>query len=142
MCALFCGQSFGQGPAMVNASVTPDSLPSAPMAQVAVPPAANEHRFWDRGNLALFATVAALNAADFAVTRSNLQNGGQELNPITRVVGRSTAGLAANFAAETASVIGVSYFLHKTSHHKLERIVSFVNVGGSAAAVTYGLTHR
>ena len=81
-------------------------------------------------------------AADFCVTRSNLANGGRELNPITRIFSGSTAGLATNFALETGSVVGVSYLFHKSGHHKLERLTAFVNIGGSASAVVYGLTHR
>lgn len=100
------------------------------------------HRFWDNKNRALFASVAAFSAADFVVTRANLRNGGRELNPLTRLLSGSTAGLAANFSLETASVIGASYLFHKTSHHKLERITSVVNIGCSAAAVGYGLAHR
>jgi len=102
----------------------------------------SEHRFWDKQNRVLFVAAAALNTADFAVTRANLQSGGQELNPLVRIFGRSTAGLAANFVGETAGVVGLSYFLHKTGHHKLERAVSLVNIGSSAGAVTFGLTHR
>jgi hypothetical protein len=83
-----------------------------------------------------------LDGADFAVTRANLQSGGQELNPIVRVFGRSTAGLAANFAGEGAGTVALSYFFHRTGHHKLERMVSVVNIGGSATAVGYGLAHR
>jgi hypothetical protein len=49
------------------------------------------------------------------VTRANLQSAGRELNPITRAFGSSTTGLAVNFAGETAGVIGISYFLHKTA---------------------------
>jgi hypothetical protein len=105
-------------------------------------PGAEEHRFWDRPNQILIAATAAMNAADFAVTRANLQSGGQELNPMVRVFGRSTAGLAVNFAGETAGVVGLSYLLHKTGHHKLERMVSVVNVGASTGAVSYGLAHR
>jgi hypothetical protein len=101
-----------------------------------------EHRFLDNQNRALFIAVAALNGADFAVTRANLQSGGQELNPLVRVFGRSTAGLAVNFAGETLGSIGLSYFFHKTGHHKLERAVSLVNIGGSAGAVSFGLAHR
>src|ERR1700688_848321 len=100
--------------------------------------APSPHRFWDSKNRELFAGVAALSAADFVVTRSNLRNGGRELNPVTRLLSGSTAGLAANFSLETASVIGASYLFHKTSHHKLERITSVVNIGCSAAAVGYG----
>jgi len=100
------------------------------------------HKFWDKENRALFAVSAAFSAADFAVTRANLQSGGQELNPLVRLFGRSTAGLAVNFAGETMGVIGASYFFHKTGHHKLERIVSMVNIGSSAGAVSYGMANR
>jgi len=126
------------------------SLPDAPAPFVeAAPPVvlapsnlSVEHKFLDKQNLVLFVGAAALNGADFAVTRANLQSGGQELNPLVRVFGRSTAGLAANFAGETLGSIGLSYFFHKTGHHKLERAVSLVNIGGSAGAVSFGLAHR
>jgi len=115
-----------------------------PASPVALAPASviEQHKFWDRKNCALFAASAALNGADFAVTRANLQSGGQELNPLVRPFGRSTFGLVANFAGEAAGVIALSYFFHKTGHHRLERIVSVVNIGGSAGAVGYGMTHR
>jgi len=100
------------------------------------------HKFWDQQNRILFVASDGLNAADFAVTRANLQSGGRELNPVVRVFGRSTAGLAVNFAGETAGVVSLSYFFHKTGHHKLERAVYAVNIGSSAGAVGYGLTHR
>jgi len=105
-------------------------------------PGAEEHKFWDRSNRILLSAAAVMNGADFAVTRANLKSGGQELNPMVRVFGRSTAGLAVNFAGETAGVVGLSYLFHKTGHHRLERMVSLVNVGASTGAVSYGLTHR
>lgn len=80
--------------------------------------------------------------ADFVVTRANLRSGGRELNPVVRMFGRSTPGLAVNFAGETVGVIGIGYLLHKTGHHRLERVASFVNIGASAFAVGYGLSHR
>ena len=113
------------------------TLPSNP-----VPVVREEHKFWDATNNALFATVAAFSAADFVVTRNNLNNGGRELNPLTRPFAGSTAALAANFAGETAGVIGVSYMFHRTGHHKLERLTPIVNFGMSAFAVSYGLAHR
>jgi hypothetical protein len=61
---------------------------------------------------------------------------------VTRMFGRSTAGLAVNFAGESVGVIGISYFFHKRGHHKLERAFSLVNIGSSAAAVSFGLAHR
>ncbi len=104
--------------------------------------AETRHKFWDTSNSLLFATAFASDGADFAVTRANLQSGGHELNPIVRMFGRSTAGLAANFAGEGAGTVALSYFFHRTGHHKLERMVSVVNIGGSATAVGYGLAHR
>ena len=127
------------------ALLRPEAITPAPMVTTVQPATQAEtpaHRFWDRKNTALFATSAAFTTADFFVTRANLQSGGQELNPVTRMFGRSSAGLAANFAGETIGVIGISYFFHKTGHHKLERAVSMVNIGSSAAAVSFGLAHR
>ena len=105
-------------------------------------PNAHNHRFWDKRNRILFASVAALSAADFAVTRANLQNGGRELNPVTRLFSGSTAGLAVNFAGETAGIVGLSYYLHKTGHHRLERIAPLLNIGASCFAVGFDLGHR
>jgi hypothetical protein len=104
--------------------------------------AEENHRFWDRENTFLLAANAAFSAADFVVTRDNLRGGGQELNPITRVFSGSSAGLAMNFAGETAGVVGLSYFFHKTGHHKMERAVSMLNIGSSATAVTFDLARR
>jgi hypothetical protein len=102
----------------------------------------SEHRFWDKTNRSLFVAAAASNFADFGVTRMNLQNGGQELNPIVRGFGRSTPALMMNFAGETAGVLSLSYFFHRSGHHRLERMVSVVDIGGSVGAVAFGLIHR
>jgi hypothetical protein len=123
-------------PAMVSATLYSIASP------IASPSAPSPHRFWDSKNRELFAGVTALSAADFVVTRSNLRDGGRELDPVTRMFGRSTPGLALNFSLETAGIVVASYLLHKTGHHKLERIVSVVNIGSSATAVGYGLAHR
>lgn len=136
--AAICPIAIAQGP-------TPDAprpsieLTSSLMLQQ---PTYETHRFLDRKNRILFLAAAAFNGADFAVTRSNLQNGGREQDPIVRVVGRSTPGLAVYFVGETAGTIALSYFCHKSGHHKLERIVSLVDIGSSASAVGYGLAHR
>ncbi len=119
-----------------------EPVPMVTTAQPVTLPEAPSHRFWDRENSLLFATSAAFSTADFFATRANLQNGGQELNPVTRVFSSSTAGLAMNFAGETAGVVGISYFLHKTGHHKMERFVSMLNISTSAAAVSFDLAHR
>jgi len=123
----------------LSAAASPVVLPAPPLP---TPSAAGEHRFWDKTNVALFTASSGLAATDFAVTRANLQAGGRELNPIVRLFGRSTAGLAANFIGEATGGVGLSYFFHKTGHHRLERMVSLVNISASAGAVSYGLSHR
>jgi hypothetical protein len=123
------GAPFTPAPMVKSSPLTPSEAPE-------------QHRFWDRENSVLFATSAAFTTADFIVTRDNLRNGGQELNPVTRWFSNSTMGLAVNFAGETAGVVGLSYLLHKTRHHKMERAVSMLNIGASAGAVTYDLSHR
>jgi hypothetical protein len=136
-----CPTSVAQGP--LPEAPTPIPGVEHASAFVSLPqPIASEHKFWDRENKLLFVTAAALNGADFAVTRANLQGGGRELNPVVQIFGRSTPGLAVNFVGETAGVVAVSYFFHKTGHHKLERWVSVVNISSSAGAVSYGLAHR
>ena len=116
--------------------------PAAFVPVTAQPNVPARHRFWDRENSVLFVAVGALATVDFCTTRANLASGGRELNPVARVFASSTPLLATNFALETTGNIGLSYLFHKTGHHKLERITSFANISGSAAAVTYGLTHR
>jgi hypothetical protein len=129
-------------PEAIQPSAASPSPLVKPVQPVMVPEVPSHARFWDRENSILFTTSAAFTAADFVVTRNNLQNGGQELNPVTRVFGSSTAGLAVNFAGETAGVVGLSYMFHKTGHHKLERYVTMLNLGSSAAAVSFDLAHR
>ncbi len=130
--ALLPPRSMEPPPALVVKSTQASTVPEAP----------GDHRFWDRQNSFLFATSAAFSAADFVVTRDNLRAGGRELNPVVGMFGHSSAGLAMNFAGETMGVMGLSYFFHKTGHHKMERAVSMLNIGSSAAAVTFGMANR
>ena len=107
-----------------------------------LPEAPSQHRFLDGKNRLLFSTVAIFSAGDFAVTHMNLANGGRELNPLVRPFTGSTPALAANFVGQTAGVVAISYLLHKTGHHRLERMAPAVNIASSAFAVVYGLSHR
>src|SRR5271165_4331867 len=160
ICGLLSGTAFAQGVSLStlydgrlnfgtddigpanNGVVAPSPIVASPVATQTLPEAPNHRRFWDNQNRALFMTVAVLSAADFAVTRANLQNGGKELDPVTRFFSGSTAGLAVNFAGETAGIIGISYYLHRTGHHRLERILPMLNIGASSFAVAYDLSHR
>jgi hypothetical protein len=117
-------------------------VPSSPVSVSETPKGTEGHPFWDRENRMLFASVGGLATADFFMTRANLASGGKELNPVTRIMCGSTPALAANFALETGGVIGLSYLFHKTGHHTLERMTSFVNLSASGVAVAYSATHR
>ncbi len=133
--------------AVANMSSISSGPPAIAVSPALVTPQADSsqrpRRFFDKWNLGLFAASAGLDSADFAVTRSNLQTtGGKELNPIVRMFGRSTGGLALNFAGEAACTVGLSYFFHRTGHYKLERAVSVVNIGASSVAVGYSSSHR
>jgi hypothetical protein len=130
---------LGQGPAPDAPVPATQPVPATFFTSQGIP---GEHKFWDKENGILFAASAAFSAADFAATRANLQSGGRDLNPVVRFFGPSTAGLAVNFAGETLGIIGVSYFFHRTGHHKMERIVTMVNIGSSAGAVGYDLAIR
>lgn len=125
-----------------NALIISSNVRTVSSTKLVTIPTLEEHGFWDRQNRTLFAMNAALAGADFATTRRNLNHNGTELNPVTRLLSGSTPGLAANFAMETGGVIGVSFLFHKTGHHKLERMTSYVNLSASAFAVSYGLAHR
>lgn len=155
--ALLSGPVFAQGISLAilndgplnseKANVAPanpdaDAMVTPPIATRSLPEVPEQHRFWDTENRALFASVAVLSGADFAITRSILQNGGRELNPVTRLFSGSTAGLAVNFTGETVGIIGLSYIFHKTGHHKLERITPMLDIGSSTFAVIYDLNHR
>ena len=143
LASILCVPALAQQ-TMAMLTSEPIELSSASVSSNApLPPDAPiQHRFWDAENRFLFATVAGSSMADFAVTRANLQNGGRELNPVTRIFSGSTAGLAVNFVGETAGVVGLSYYLHRTGHHRLERMLPLINFGSSAVAVSYGLSHR
>lgn len=129
-------RAIGPAPMVTPVMVTPVQKKPASLE------AGENHRFWDRENTCLFASSVAFSAADFVVTRDNLRAGGQELNPVVNLFGHSSAGLAMNFAGENVGMVGLTYFFHKTGHHKIERAVSMLNIGGSATAVGFGLAHR
>ncbi len=135
-----CAQqnAFAAALSTSTASMSPPPVTFVPVTREVPRP----HRFWDNKNRVLFASVAAFSAGDFLVTRANLANGGRELNPVTRLFTGSTPALATNFALETGSVVGISYFFHRSGHHRLERLTSVVDIGASAGAIAYGMAHR
>ena len=108
-----------------------------------LPDAPSHHKFWDRSNTALFTIHAAMEATDFGITHHNLSKGGQEMNPMAkRLCESGTAGQLLFFGGRTAGALGLSYFFHKTGHHKLERAFTALTIADSSYGVIYSFAHR
>jgi hypothetical protein len=104
-------------------------LPAAPL--FTLPPDTSpvrQHAFWDRNNRLLFAGLGLMRALDYASTR-NMQARGREEILLPDDVVNNSAGFAALEAAGTATSIGLSYLMHRTNHHKIERWISIVHIG-------------
>jgi hypothetical protein len=86
------------------------------------------HAFWDRTNLTLFSGVFLSRAGDYASTR-NMQARGREEVLLPDDVVNNSAGFIALESAGAAASVGLSYWMHRTGHHKLERWVSIVHIG-------------
>jgi hypothetical protein len=105
-----------------------DAAAPAPSATKPVPV---PHRFWDRTNLLLFSGIAVTRGIDYASTRNFQARGRQEILLPDEVVDNS-AGFASLEAAGTMTSIGISYLLHRTGHHTLERWMSIGHIGVTA----------
>jgi hypothetical protein len=114
------------------------TLPASPT--VATAPI---HAFWDRTNVALFSGIAVTRGIDYASTRNFQARGRQEILLPDDVVNNS-AGFASLEAAATMTSVGVSYLLHRTGHHKLERWISIghIAVTGFGDVRNYALESR
>jgi hypothetical protein len=127
--------------AIVPASAQQADAPESAQASAPLPAApvrnpeqtALVHRFWDRRNVQLFSAVVVSRGLDYSSTRNMLARGREELLIPDDVV-NSTAGFVALEAAGAATSIGLSYLLHRTGHHKLERWLSI----GHASVATFG----
>jgi len=92
------------------------------------------HRFWDRTNVLLFSGVSVLRGLDYASTR-NMQARGREEILLPDDVVNNSAGFAGLEAAASATSVGLSYWMHRTDHHKLERWVSIAHISVTAVGV-------
>jgi hypothetical protein len=101
------------------------------------------HRFFDRTNILLFSGVAVSRTLDYTSTRNMLARGRQEILIPDDVV-YSTAGFVSLEVAGAATSIGISYLLHRTGHHKLERWISIGHIGVTSfgAARNYALESK
>ena len=105
--------------------------------------APSTHAFWDRTNLALFSGIAVTRGMDYASTRNFQARGRQEILLPDEVVNNS-AGFASLEAAATMTSVAISYLLHRTGHHTLERWMSIghISVTGFGDVRNYALESR
>ncbi len=105
---------------------TPSSLPDAP----------SQHHFWTLETKINTGILAGLVAADAITTQRGIEQGYREANPIMRpFVTRGTAGQTVGSALGFGAGLGTIYLLHKTNHHKAERIAMRLMIGVQSAVV-------
>ena len=130
------------------------ALSSVVWGQSFTPAPVLQHSFWDRGNAALIVSDGVAKGFDAYFTHRALEGklvlahcytnefGGQtctvaywktasEVDPIARPFVRTTAGQVGYFAGTWAGDIGLAYLMHRTGHHKLEKITLSVGIGSS-----------
>ncbi len=76
----------------------------------------------------LFTGVGLFRGLDYASSR-NMQARGREEVLLPDDVVNNSPGFAGLEAAATATSVGLSYLMHRTGHHSLERWVSIVHIG-------------
>jgi hypothetical protein len=88
----------------------------------------------------LFSGVAIFRGLDYASTR-NMQARGREEVLLPDDVVNNSAGFVALELSGTAASVGLSYWMHRTGHHKMERWISIVHIGvtGFGIARNYSL---
>ncbi|HKU19568.1 MAG TPA: hypothetical protein VJQ50_01045 [Terriglobales bacterium] len=106
------------------------ALPETP-AVAAVPEKPATHNFWDRKNAWLFSGVAVFRTLDYTSTRNMRDRGRQEILLSNWVVDNRPLFIGIE-AAATGLSIGVSYAMHRTGHHKIERLISIGHISGAA----------
>jgi hypothetical protein len=101
------------------------------------------HAFWDRTNIFLFSGIGIFRGLDYASTR-NFQARGREEILIPDDVANNSAGFASLEAAGTVASVGLSYWMHRVGHHKVERWISIVHIGvtGFGVARNYSLKSK
>lgn len=129
--------AFAEAPSAATTNAAP-IRPGVPVESPSSP-----HRFWDRKNILLFSGVAVFRSLDYASTRNFQARGRTEILLPDDVV-NNCAGFASLEAAGAATSIGLSYLLHRSGHHKLERWLSIghISVTGFGVVRNYSLDSK
>ena len=118
----------------ISAAAQSFVAPSSSLSSL--PDAPSQHRFWTFETTMNTGILAGLVAADAISTQRGLEKGYREANPIMRpFVTRGAVGQAAGSALGFGAAMGTVYLLHKTHHHKAERIAMRLMIGVQSAVV-------
>lgn len=117
------------------------SAVSLSLAQGPPLPESPSHKFLDGQNVTAFAALGALVTIDAVHTQRQLQTGRYaEANPLARpFVSHGWSGQLAGSALGYGAALSLSYMLHRTNHHKIERWTTWFLVGAEAVNVTRNL---
>jgi hypothetical protein len=104
-------------------------------------PEAPSHSFFNRSSEIRMGVIAGLIAADGITTQHILgADHGSELNPLVRpLVTKGAPGQAGASVLGYAFSLGSSYLLHRTGHHKLERLMLNTTIAIEAECVASNL---
>jgi hypothetical protein len=104
-------------------------------------PEAPSHSFFERSSEIRMGVIAGLIAADGITTQHILGvDHGSEMNPIVRpLVTKGAPGQAGASILGYALSIGSSYLLHRSGHHRLERLMLNTTIAIEAECVTSNL---
>ena len=110
---------------------TPTATPAKAKPPVNSKTPSPTHKFWDTENICLFSGVAAARMLDYASTR-HLRDQGDNEGLLTNAIVDNRPLFVGIELGGTAASLGVSYLLHRTGHHTLERWVSIAHIGVGA----------
>jgi len=96
-----------------------------------------KHRFYDRFAKLELAAAGTLAATDSAITCRFLARGEREMNLPTQ----SCAGMVGFQLAFYGAGEGLSFLLHRTGHHKLERLPRLYLGSGNAYGIAFTARH-
>lgn len=96
-----------------------------------------QHQFLDKENVSIFAGVVTVHALDVTSTWQFRRKGHSE-SLLSNSIVDNKAGFVLLGTSTAAVNIGASYYLHKTGHHRLERIFGIAGI----AATSYFVVHN
>lgn len=89
------------------------------------------HAFNDKFNLALFSADLLVRSLDVQSTRANLSNPCKcyKEDSLPMSIAGSTPKMLGYSIGMVGLNVGVAYLLHKTNHHRMERMMPMIDIG-------------